>query len=100
MAFRHVVVWRIGIDDIVLREQAVRGLAGRLEALVGVVPGLISATASPNTVPVEGNWDMALVADFVDEEALSKYNVDPDHLEVAKDIRAIATARASADFPI
>lgn len=100
MAFRHVVLWRIGIDDIVLREQAIRGLADRLEALVGIVPGLISATASANTVPVEGNWDMALVADFEDEEALAAYNVHPDHLEVAKDIRAAATARAAADFPI
>ncbi len=98
MTVRHVVAWEIGVDDPALKAEAIQSLAERLEALVGQIPGLIALTAGENCVPLAGNWDMALVADLEDVEALGAYAVHPAHLEVAKDLKAVATARVAVDF--
>lgn len=100
MAIRHVVLWRIGVDDAAMREQTITRFSERLGALVGVVPGLISLTCGSNSVAADGNWDMCLVADLQDEESLFGYQTHPEHMVVAKDIRNLATARAACDFTI
>ena len=100
MAIRHVVLWEIGVDEPAMRRDTIELLSERLEALVGVIPGLLSLSAGPNSVNLAGNWDMALVADVEDRVALDSYAVHPAHLEVAKDLRAVATARAAVDFEV
>ncbi len=100
MAIRHVVLWEIGVDEPAMRQDTIESLSKRLEALVGVVPGLLSLTAGPNSVELAGNWDMALVADVEDRVALEAYAVHPAHLEVAKDLRSLAKARAAVDFEV
>ncbi len=97
MAIRHVVAWKF-VGEATERRQTARDLAQQLNELFGKIPGLLAVSAGPNSVPLEGNWDLALVADLADEEALAAYQAHPDHQAVAKVIKAAAVGRVAVDF--
>lgn len=100
---RHVVMWKVSEDALgedETKEQAVRRLAGSLNALVEKVPGVVALSAGSNCVDADGNWDMGLVADFENQADLDAYAVHPLHLEVVAQIRAVVSARACVDFEV
>lgn len=76
---RHIVLFRT--NEGTSKEQ-VQDACSRLEALVGVIPGLRSLKADPD-LGVEGNVDFGLVAELDDRAALDVFSTDPAHLEVA-----------------
>ncbi|MGI6878700.1 Dabb family protein [Microbacterium sp. gxy059] len=94
---RHIVLFQAadGTPQTTLDEAA-----RRLEALVGVVPGLRSMSAGANGLDLEGNYDLALVADLDDAEALAGYAVHPAHVEVAELIGTFKTGRAAVDIAL
>jgi len=61
MTLRHVVAWKLAADDESTRVAQAREIADRLRALVGVIPSIGTMTVGPNII--EGNWDVALVAE-------------------------------------
>lgn len=67
---------------------------GALEALVGVVPGLLSFSAGRNHSPEAAGqaYTHAFVMDFVDIAARDAYLPDPRHSEAAQGLRAIREA--------
>jgi hypothetical protein len=93
---RHVVVFSF-VPEV--DEGARAAMIAALEALVGVVPGLVSMTAGENLGLDEGNGDLAVVADFVDEDAWRGYQAHPAHLAVADEqIRPFVTGRSAVQF--
>jgi hypothetical protein len=82
------------------KRQAFASITPALEALVGVVPGLVSLRVDYSTGPNPQNWDMCLVSEHDSWEALDVYATHPAHQAVAGLVGASTTARAGADFEV
>ncbi|MDT0168385.1 Dabb family protein [Pseudarthrobacter sp. BRE9] len=76
---RHIVLFRVIEGTPAARVQEA---IDRLEALVGVIPGLRSLKAGID-IGIEGNFDFGLVAELDDRAALEVFSDDPTHMEVA-----------------
>ncbi|WP_210479644.1 Dabb family protein [Naasia sp. SYSU D00948] len=96
---RHVVLWKLSSSDPSQRERDAEGIRERLEALVGVVPGLRSLIVAPDVGSTEGNWDLVLVSEHDDEDALAVYQKHPAHVEAAAFVHSVVQARACVDAP-
>lgn len=76
---RHIVLFRVNEGTPTERVQEA---IDRLEALVGVIPGLRSLKAGTD-IGIEGNYNFGLVAELEDRNALDAFSTDPRHMEVA-----------------
>lgn len=96
---RHIVLWKLKetAADADRKQNAIK-LKKMLEALGSVVPGAYKMEVGLNYSP--GGYDVALVAEFNDHEALEDYTVHPEYLRVAQFIKKIAAERAVADYMI
>jgi len=93
---RHTVLFKLDLGPAE-REAIVPAL----EALVGVVPGLVAMRAGTDLGLADGNFDFAATADFVDENAWRGYLTHPAHLAVADgQIRPFMTARSAVQFRV
>lgn len=99
MSIRHIVLWKLAAEDADTRALHAEQIADRLRALVGVVDDIQRLEVGPNVAYPATNWDLALVADFDDVEALERYQVHPAHQEVAAFVRSVVAERAAVDFP-
>ena len=97
MTLRHVVAWKMAAPDAATRAAHAREIAERLKALVGVVPTIGTLTAGANVV--DGNWDVALVADFADKDALDDAAHERHHLLV-RGVRGVVGDRVAVDFEL
>lgn len=96
MSVRHVVMWKVTAEAA----NQLPELAGELRDLEDTVPAVETIEVGLNDVAVPGNWDMVLIANLPDEEALSDYQTHPNHVAVAQKIKAIATSRSAVDFTV
>lgn len=72
-----------------------------LEALQGVVPTLLSSNVYTGAeAAAEGNYDLVLVADYADMDALNEYIVHPEHKKVGEFMRLVRESRACIDFEL
>lgn len=94
--FRHVVMFRL-IDgvSVAVREEILHGLAD----LAREVPEIQGFTFGPDAGLATGNFDIAVVAEFVDEDAYVRYASHPAHVEfVSKKVRPYLSERAAVQF--
>ena len=77
---RHIVLFRV-LDGT--PAERVQEAIDRLEALVGVIPGLRSLEAGTD-IGVDGNYNFGLVAELEDRTALEVFSAHPTHMEVAQ----------------
>ena len=97
---RHVVLFQLISDDAEVRAAHVAEARQRLQALVGVVPGLVRMDVREDVLG-EGNFDFAVDADFDDLESLKGYIVHPEHVKAAEFIGTIrGEQRAAIDFEL
>lgn len=98
---RHVVMFMLAATDESQRDSDVTEARARLDALLGVVPGLkaISFTRDLGLI-AEGHWDVVLVSDHDDVAALDGYQAHPAHQEAGAFIRSITSDRATVDFSV
>ena len=82
---RNVVMGRLHPDADL--EQLEAGLAG-LRALCGDggIEGLVSLTCGRDAGLREGNWDYAVTADLVDEQAYVRYDEDEQHNRIRREL--------------
>jgi len=76
---QHVVLFRT-LEGT--PKEHIQQACGRLEALVGVIPGLRSMNAGID-IGIEGNFDFGLLAMLDDRKALDVFSTHPAHMEVA-----------------
>ena len=100
MTVRHVVTWKMATEDPAERAEHAAGVASRLNALVGVVPSIRALVTGVNTLAIDGNWDVTLIADFDDVAGLDAYQVHPAHQEVVGFVRTVSGGRSAVDFEI
>ncbi|OAN35259.1 Dabb family protein [Microbacterium sp. H83] len=100
MTIRHVVSWKLAAEGAEERAAHAAEIARRLNALDGVVPGLLSISVGANTLYADANWDVALVADFPSVAELEAYQVHPAHTEVTGYVRSVVASRVAVDFEV
>lgn len=78
---KHVILWQLK-DDVENKEEIKKEAKKSLEALKGVVPGLLEITVNIDCLE-SSNADVMLDSTLESEEALKGYAVHPAHVEVA-----------------
>lgn len=96
---KHMILWKLK-DTLAAEEKKALKLQIKhgLEGLVGVIPGLTSATVFIEGVS-SSTADMMLDSTFESEEALIMYKTHPAHLAVADGlVRPNAQIRLCLDY--
>ena len=84
---RNVVVARLRPEAT--REAAERGLAA-MRALQ--IDGMLDMKVGADAGLREGNWDLAITADFADVAAYQRYDADEEHNRIRREIFAVICA--------
>ena len=97
---KHVILWKLK-EMPAEQEAAVKAeMKQQLEALVGVVPGLLSLNVYADKLD-SSNVDVMLDSSFESEEALKGYAVHPAHVAAADNyVRPYTATRACLDFNV
>ena len=94
---RHIVFWNLKESaEGCTKEQNAQKIKEKLEALVSVVPGLLSAQVGRNYNPK--GYDLCLLAEFTDRQAQENYQVHPAHQAVREFVHKVITDRAVVDY--
>jgi len=91
----HIVCWKYKNETTDAERDEHRA---RLQALVGVIPEIVSFEVGADILHLDRSFDTGLVATFADRAALDAYTVHPDHQAVAGLGREIADRVVSVDF--
>lgn len=97
---RHMVFWKYK-DEITEEERSKLGEEAKqkLEALTGVIPGLLSLKVVTKTLPTgSDNCDLMLDSTLINKEALDVYQNHEEHLKAASFVRAIVGSRICVDY--
>jgi Stress responsive A/B Barrel Domain len=93
---RHVVVFKLAADSPADRARDAAEIRRRLEALVGLVPGVRDLEARSD-LGIEGHWDVVLVTHHDTRDDLAAYGGDPRHREVVEYCDTVVAAKAVVD---
>jgi len=99
MSIRHIVLWKLSADDADTRALHAEQITERLLGLAPVIDEIQHIEVGRNVVNPQSNWDVALVSEFADVDALERYQVHPAHQEVAAFVRSVVAERSSVDYP-
>ena len=94
---KHIVMWKLAADDPAVKAQQAEEIRAALEALVGVVPGLLSLKVRANALPIENNWDVVLEAEYPGADELRAYVTHPEHEKAGAIPRGYAASRVAID---
>ncbi len=94
----HIVLWNLN-EDLTQQEkkEAALEIRKRLEAVAGMVEGVISLKVVINEME-SSNKDIALISKFESEEALKAYQISPAHVEAGKYIGSVTAGRCCIDY--
>ena len=95
---RHIITWKLTAADTGAKLEDAATIAAALQGLVSLIPEIRGLTVARNVVSLDTNWDLVLVADYDDEEALRTYLDHPEHRRVVGIIRPLVAERAAVDF--
>jgi hypothetical protein len=99
MTIRHIVFWKLSALTPRKKAADAAEIVASLEALVGVVPEIRALTVGPD-VAGDDNWDVALILDVDDLEALERYQKHPEHKKAGTFIRTVVTDRLAVDLQV
>ena len=94
---RHIVMWNLK-EEAEGHDKAYNAarIKKSLEALVGIVPGLISLEVGYNYTP--GGYDLCLCSRMESKEALEGYTNHPEHVKVKEFVHKVITDRVVGDY--
>ena len=93
---KHIILWNL--KDEFNNDEVKKGIKDSLEALMGVIPGLLEISVQTEKLD-SSNADVMLYSVFESEEALKNYAVHPAHVEAADTkVRPFTKSRACLDF--
>ena len=93
---KHIILWTL--KDEFNNDQIKKEMKEGLEALKGVVPGLLEIEVQIEKLP-SSNADVMLYSVLESEEALKGYAVHPEHVKVADTkVRPYTATRSCIDF--
>ncbi len=99
---KHIILWTLKSELSESEKESVKaGIKEGLEALVGIVPGLVDVTVHIDGRLASSNADVMLDCTLESEEALKAYAVHPAHVEVANTrVRPYTAVRSCLDFEL
>ncbi len=96
---KHIVMWKLKPEaEGRTKAENALWLKEHLEALVGVVPALLSMEVGINVKESESAYDAVLVSTFDSPESLEAYKVHPAHLAVSGYCKRIRESRVEVDY--
>ena len=95
---RHVVSMRLAADTSSVREDHAARLIAALQGLPPQIPEILDYQIGKNALGAGKNWDLVLIADYVDADALSVYAAHPAHQKVLAYINEVVAERVAVDF--
>lgn len=94
---KHIILWKLK-EDLADKPAVKAAIKAGLEALQGVVPGLLSIAVHTEGLPTS-TMDLMLESAFTDAAALKAYATHPAHLAVANEkVRPYTALRACLDY--
>ena len=93
-------MWRLIDLDDAERAAALERFGTELQALVGVVPGLVSVALTPDVRDAESNFDVALISIHESREALATYRSHPEHVAIGTWWGLLVAQRGAVDSEI
>ena len=96
---KHIILWKLkdGIED---RSAVKTGIKSGLEALKGVIPGLVDIVVRTEGL-ASSSADVMLDSTFESEVALKGYSKHPAHVEVANEkVRPFTQTRLCLDYGV
>lgn len=95
---KHIILWTLKEEHNTPTVK--QGMKDNLEALVGVVPGLVELKIQTDCLPTS-NADVMLYSVLEDEAALAGYAVHPAHVAAADNyVRPYTATRLCMDFEV
>ncbi len=95
---KHIILWKL--KDEHNTPLVKQGIQQNLEALVGVVPGLLELQIQTESLP-SSNADVMLYSVLENAEALAGYATHPAHVHVADTyVRPFTATRMCLDFEV
>ena len=93
---KHIILWKLKEEYNTAKIK--EDMKESLEALVGVVPGLVEMKIQIENLPTS-NADIMLYSVLESKEALAVYAKHPEHVKVADTkVRPFAESRLCIDF--
>lgn len=98
---KHVILWKLkGELSSQEKQDVLMGMKEHLEALVGVVPGLIRLKIVVNGLE-SSNADAMLDSELESVEALRGYQIHPEHVKTADTyVRPYTELRMCMDYEV
>lgn len=100
MTIRHVVSWKLASDEPEERARQAAEIKRGLEGLPASIPEILSLQVGVNVLNPGANFDVVLISDFEDEDAIGRYIAHPEHEKVAEYIRSVVAGRSAVDFEV
>lgn len=95
---KHIILWKLKAEHNTSEIKS--GIKSSLEALLGVVPGLVEIKVETEALP-SSNADVMLYSVFENEDALKAYAVHPEHVKAADTyVRPYTETRSCMDFEV
>ena len=93
----HIVCWKLISDETHDADANAARIKEELEALVGIVPGLLTMEVGRG-LKAEAEYDLCLVSTFESVETLQAYRTHPAHVAVAEFVHTALCKRTAIDF--
>lgn len=99
---KHIILWKLKTEySTDKKAEVLAGIKKNLEALAGVVPGLVEIKVICENVLASSNADLMLDSTLESAEALKGYAVHPAHVAAADTfIRPFTEVRLCLDYEI
>jgi hypothetical protein len=95
---KHVVSWTLVGETPAEKAEQSSFVIEQLMSLPALIPEITSLSVSSNAVAIEGNWDLVLLGEYVDEAALKTYIEHPEHQAVVAKIKPFFASRSAVDI--
>jgi hypothetical protein len=92
---KHIVMFTFKEEN---KQENLQKAKEMLEALLETVPSLKSMEVGINFSTEERAMDLSLYSEFDNQEGLELYANHPEHLEVVKFIKSVATGSKVSDY--
>jgi len=95
---KHIILWKLKEEHN--NDEVKSGIKSSLEALLGVVPGLVEIKVQTEKLD-SSNVDVMLYSVLESEDALKAYAVHPAHVKAADTfVRPFTETRSCIDFEV
>lgn len=96
---KHIVLWKLKDSALgVTKQENAAKMKQMLEALNGIVPGLVKLEVGIDFSASEASGDIVLYSEFPDRAALDAYQAHPEHQKCVAFVKEVVSERRLVDY--